>query len=114
MELNNGVKAVTTLQLNPVTKVQKDYGYSQGFLEEWLKSAPPQVKQHLETLVKGIEHYRNKYLQTQEELAQRQRDYSNLAGLSASYLQQIQQQKEQLDEFLIEEQKPLHQRYIET
>jgi len=121
MELKNGVKAVTTLQLNPVTESEQDVSYSIGFLEHWFADdtkltnlAKLQLLGHVKTLAEGIKMYRDKYLQTQEDLLKVRQDYNNLTGLSASYLQLLDQQKQQLDQYLIEEQRPIQQKYIET
>lgn len=101
--------------LKPLTNAEEDYGFSEGFLREWLKNAPKQVVDHLDTLIAGISAYREKYLTAQEVNKDTQDRYNQLTVLSAQYLQQIQQQKQQIDQLLVESQKDFHQgKYIET
>jgi hypothetical protein len=87
-----------------------DISHVQGFLEEWLKDEPVVVKENLQTLIDGVAHYRQRYLDGQEDYARLLENYNRLAGLSAQYLQQAQQQKEQMDQFLIEDQREFHRR----
>jgi hypothetical protein len=117
----NGPKAVSTIQLKPVTEPELDVNYSIGLLESWFgddQKLPALVKMqllgHVKTITEGVRLYREKYLQIQDELRQLQVNYNNLAGLSASYLQEMQRMKEDADQRLIDEQKPFHEgRYID-
>jgi hypothetical protein len=83
----------------------QDYAYSQGFLDEWLKDAPLQVKEHLKILVDGIDAYRDNYTTIQEKLDTLQEQHNQLLIASAQYLHLNQQLQRQLDESLAREQK---------
>jgi len=98
------------MAIAPLTEVELDYGYSQGFLETWLEKAPAQVKENLTVLVGGISAYREKYLLVQKDFNDLQRRYNELMAQSAQYLQFIQQQKELIDNTLIETQREFHHR----
>jgi|SRR6266850_2385208 len=88
-----------------LTEVEQDYSYSQGFIEEWLKDAPKQVQEHLQILAAGLTAYREKYLSIQEDFDKLQQEYNRLMATSAQHLEFMRQQKEQLDEALIREQR---------
>jgi hypothetical protein len=96
-----------------LTEQQQDFSYSQGFLEEWLKDAPAQVKGHLETLVSGLTFYRDRYTAAIQDTDTLRLQYNTLTAQSAQYLQMIQQQKELIDQQLIDSQKDLHKPEIE-
>jgi chromosome segregation ATPase len=105
--------------IRSLTEPEQDYAYSQGFLETWLKDAPKQVKEHLQVLVDGISAYREKYISIQEDYKQLQDNYNRLTATSAQYLEFMRQQKEQIDQALIDQQRPFHKSgepppYIET
>jgi len=100
--------------INALTEPEQDYSFSQGFLEEWLKDAPKQIKDHLATLISGVSGYREKYLASQEDYNKLLVQYNQLIATGAQYLQFIQQQKEQLDEALIREQRAYQKDGIET
>jgi hypothetical protein len=104
--------------LKPLTDAEKDYAYSQGLLEAWLDEVPQipeKVKQAvheaLATLVGGISAYREKYLAIQEDYDRLLAQYNSLMAQSATQLQIMQSQKEQLDQELIDQQRPLHPEY---
>jgi len=82
----------------------QDYAYSQGFLDEWLKDAPSQVKEHLKILVDGIDSYRDNYATVQQKLDELQQQYNQALIASAQYLHLNQQLQQQLDEALAREQ----------
>jgi hypothetical protein len=91
-----------------LTEVEQDYAFSFGFIEEWLKDAPSQVKEHLATLTAGITAYREKYIAIQEDFDRLQQEYNRLMATSAQHLEFMRQQKEQLDEALVREQRAYH------
>jgi len=93
------------VMIQPLSEVEQDYSYSQGFLEEWLKDAPKQIKEHLAVLVAGISAYREKYTATQENHQTLLDRYNRLMAESAMHLQFTAQLKQQLDEALIREQR---------
>lgn len=98
--------------INQLTNAELDYQYSQGFLERWLEiitPAPPkQIKEHLDVLVGGIKAYREKYISIQEDYNKLNELYIKLAGLSAQYLETMKQQREQIDQELMEQQREFH------
>src|SRR5712664_4923930 len=96
-----------------LTAVEQDYSFSQGFIEEWLKDAPKQVKEHLAILLEGISSYREKYLSIQEDFDKLQREYNRLMATSAQQLAFMSQQKQQLDEALIREQRAYQEKGTE-
>jgi hypothetical protein len=83
--------------------------YSQGMLEGVLKNAPAPVSAALEDLVSGVAYYKQKYDDMKQDFDNLQSNYNNLTALSAGYLQLMQQQKDQIDQLLIEQQRPYHQ-----
>jgi len=108
-----------TTMLEPLNEVEKDYSYSTGLVESWLdfpcakcgvKTTPAQVKENLSTLIAGISSYREKYLKIQEDYADLQQKYNQLMATSAQYLEFMRQQKQQLDEALIDQQREFHNR----
>ena|SRR6266850_1120692 len=94
--------------IKQLTIVEQDYSFSQGFIEEWLKDAPKQVKEHLAILLEGISSYREKYLSIQEDYDRLQVEYNRLMATSAQHLAFMAQQKQQLDEALIREERVYH------
>jgi hypothetical protein len=94
--------------IRSLSEVEQDYAFSQGFIEEWLKNAPSQVKEHLAIFVSGLQAYREKFLSIQEDYDSLLLKYNQLTATSAQYLQFIQTQKQQLDEALIREQQAYH------
>lgn len=91
-----------------LSEKELDISHVQGFLEEWLKNEPVVVKENLQTLIDGVEYYRKKCLDAQEDYSKVLEDYNRLTALSAGYLQHISQQKEQIDGLLIETQREFH------
>jgi hypothetical protein len=91
-----------------LTEQEKDIAYSQGLLEGVLKNAPDAVKTALELIVSGIALYREKYDKLKEDYDQLQTNYNNLIGLSAGYLQSIQEHRAHIDQLLIEQQRDFH------
>lgn len=85
-----------------------DIAFDQGLLEGVLVNAPTPVKDALKGLIDGVEHYRQKYADSEERYAVLQAQYNHLTSLSAQYLGMIQTQREQMDQLLIESQKDLH------
>lgn len=96
-----------------LTESQLNFSYSQGFLEEWLRPAPAGVREHLETLVGAITFYKDRASLLEQDNTKLRNDYNNLAAQSAQYLQLIQQQKEMIDQHLIDGQRDLHKEEIE-
>ena len=94
--------------IKQLTVVEQDYSFSQGFIEEWLKDAPKQVKEHLAILIEGISSYREKYISIQEDYDKLQKEYNRLMATSAQHLEFMAQQKQQLDEALMREQRAYH------
>jgi hypothetical protein len=88
-----------------LTEVEQDYSFSRGFIEEWLKDAPKQVKEHLQILVAGISAYREKYVAAQEDYQRLLADYNRLMAEGARHLQIVQTLQQQLDESLTREQR---------
>jgi hypothetical protein len=93
-----------------------NFAYSEGFLQEWLKSQPKQVGEHLQILLDGIRFYKDKYETANQDLESTRKLYTELTAQSAMYLQLIQQQREMLDQHLVEQQREFHQKtpLIET
>lgn len=96
--------------MKKLTEVEQDYSYSLGFLEQWLKDAPKQVLEQLAVLASGIKAYREKYVSIQEDHDNLLARYNTLTAQSAQYLQFIQNQKELLDQALIDSQREFHQK----
>jgi hypothetical protein len=94
--------------MTTVTEQEQDYAYAEGFLETWLKDAPAQVKEHLKILANGIQFYREKWRVAAEDLNDTREKYQALTLQSAQHLQFMSQQKEMLDQALIENQRELH------
>lgn len=98
------------MAINPLTEAEKDYTFSLGFLQEWLKDAPAAVKEQLATLASGVTAYREKYVSIQEDFDKLNAQHNQLLQSSAQFLEFMRQQKERIDqtEALIEEQKGDH------
>lgn len=94
--------------MESLNEKELDISMAQGFLEEWLKDAPAAVKEHLELLVSGISFYREKCSEAQEDRSRTLDIYNQLVAQSALYLQSMQQQREQIDQLLIETQREFH------
>lgn len=90
------------------TVEELDISWARGFLDEWLKDAPPAVKENLDVLTGGVSYYRDKFLAIQEDHAKLQESYNQLTALSASYLGLLNQQKEQIDGLLADSQREFH------
>lgn len=94
--------------IKPLTEVEQDYGFSQGMVEGWLENdpkTPPQIMEHLRTVTSAISAYREKYISIQEDYDKLQTEYNRLMAANAQHLAFMSQQKEQLDEALIREQR---------
>ena len=85
-----------------------DFGYAEGFLIEWLKGSPAQVKEHLSVLVEAIKFYKGKLADTETDLRNANDKYIVLAAQAAQYLELMSQQKELIDQNLIESQREFH------
>jgi hypothetical protein len=94
--------------MEPLNDQELDTSFAQGFLEQWLKDEPPAVLDNLKTMVDGVKFYRQKYLDIQSDYAILQDHYNRLTAQSALYLQHMQQQKEQMDQLLIDDQREFH------
>lgn len=94
--------------LKELTEQDKNIFLAVGFTREWLKDAPIQVKEHLELVATGVKDYRTKYVEQQEVNIDLQTKYNELAAVSAGYLSEIQILRGQIDELLVEQQRPLH------
>lgn len=79
-----------------LTEKDQEIAFSQGFIENWLDitNAPVQVKEHLKTVSGGVDFYRAQRDAVLQDARKLQDDYARLTGLSAQYLQIIQQYKE--------------------
>lgn len=87
---------------------EQDISFAQGFIEEWLKDSPAQVKEHLKVLADGVVFYREKFLVVEEDYTKLLDRYNQLTALSSNYLAALSQQKEQIDSLLIETQREFH------
>ena len=96
-----------------LTEPELDYGYAQGFLVEWLKNSPPQVKEHLQILVDGINFYKDKVRTLEQDLETTNGRYNALTAQTAQYLDLMAQQKDLLDQTLMDNQRE-HHRYDEV
>jgi hypothetical protein len=100
--------------LQPLTEAERDYAYSEGLLQAWLDKTPEparkQLLEHLQIMAGAISAYREKYIGIQADYERLQTLYNNLMAASAQYLQVMQQQKEQIDQQLIEQQREFHTR----
>lgn len=101
-----------TDELKPLEEKEIDVAYSIGLVREWLAGAKPptpgQVTEAFQEIITGINFYRERYIMIQQDLIQSQNNYNALAGQSAIYLEQIQQQKYHIDQLLIDDQRQLH------
>ena len=96
--------------MNDIPEKELDIHFSIGFLQEWLKDAPIQVKQYLDHIISGVDYYRQKLKDSEEDLEILTTRYNQLTALSAGYIQLIQEQRQQIETFQIEEQRPFHQK----
>jgi hypothetical protein len=97
---------------NQVNDKEMDIAYAGSFLQEWARGEKETVKLQLadnvETLVNGVTYYREKYFTAKEDYQTLLDKYNQLTALSAGYLNLMNQQKQQIDQFLIEGQRDLH------
>lgn len=105
--------------IKQLTVAEQDYSFSLGFIEQWLKGAknpptPSQVMEHLTILSEGIATYREKYIAVQEDYDKLQGEYNRLMATSAQHLEFMSQQKQQLDEALIREQRAYQEKGTEN
>lgn len=110
---------MTVLNPYPLADVEQDFAYSQGFLENWVEILPENlkthIKEHINTIINGMKFYRERFTSIQEDLATVRAQYNSLTALTSTYLQTIQQQKEIIDQQLIESQREAHRKdLIET
>lgn len=98
------------MAIQQLNEAELDYGYSEGFLREWLKDAPAQVKEHLTIMANGISYYREKYVSAQEEYTRLNDVYAKVSAQSLEVLKIMQQQTDRINETerLIEEQRDQH------
>jgi hypothetical protein len=89
---------------------ERDIAYAEGFLEKWLddEEAPKPVLEQLKVLADGVRTYRSRLEEQHADLADLQSKYNSLTGLQAQYLGLMAQQKEQIDQLLVETQKEFH------
>lgn len=106
MNIGEATKAVTVLL--PPTDVEEDFAYCEGLLREWLVDQPGQVKEALETLARGITHYRGKVVEGAENFAELQTKYNALLVQSAQHVAFMAQQRELLDQTLMDQQREIH------
>jgi hypothetical protein len=92
----------------PLSEEELDYGYSEGFLKTWLEKAPKQVREHLDILVSGITYYRKKVADIEQDLFASNARYNALTAQAATYLEFMSQQRELLDQTLIDNQRDSH------
>lgn len=99
-------------ELKPLEEKEMDVAYAIGLVREWLVGAKPptpsQVTEAFQEIVTGVYFYREKYITIQQDLIQSQNNYNSLAGQSVLYLEQIQQQKQHIDQLLIDDQRQFH------
>lgn len=88
----------------------RDIAFAQGLLEGWLEKAPATVLENLKTLVSGVDYWKQKYYEILQQHNTLNSNYVNLTQKSGELLQQMQHQKDQIDELLIETQKDYHQK----
>jgi hypothetical protein len=91
-----------------LTQSQQDFAYAEGFLISWLKDSPVQIREHLKTLSDGISFYREKLDQSREDYRSLLDKYNQLMGLSSQYLELMKQQKDIIDQNLIDSQREFH------
>jgi hypothetical protein len=101
--------------LKELTSVDQDAAFAKGILEGWLSGklppvAPPQILAYLKDLTDGLDSYRERYLVVQEDYSTLLERYNALTVQAAQYLEFSRQQKEQLDEYLLEGQREFHQK----
>lgn len=94
--------------LKELTDRDKDIFMAVGFLETWLTSEPAQVKENLGLVSAGVKEYRQLYVQQQELNVDLQTKYNDLTAVSAGYLAEIQNLRQQMEELLVETQRPTH------
>lgn len=104
-----------TDELKPLEEKEIDVAYDIGLVREWLAGAknpatPDQITEAFQEIVTGINFYREKYIMIQQDLIQLQNNYNALAGQSALYLEQIQQQRQHIDQLLIDDQREVHKK----
>lgn len=92
------------------TKAEMDIHYAIGFLLEWVKDAPAQVKDNLDQVISGVDYYSQKLKFSEEDYQTLNKRYNDLTALTAGYLAMIQQQKEQIDQLLIDSQRDFHRK----
>lgn len=86
----------------------RDIAFAQGLLEGWLEKAPATVLENLKTLVSGVDYWKQKYYEILQQHNTLTSNYANLTQKSGELLQQMQHQKDQIDELLIDQQKQYH------
>jgi hypothetical protein len=111
VNVNTATKAVTVL-LPPPTDAEEDFAFCEGLLREWLNGTiiptPPQIIEALETLAKGVTHYRGKVVEGLENFSELQGRYNALLVQSAQHVAFMAQQRELLDQTLVDQQREFH------
>lgn len=107
MSMSTATKAVTVLE---VPDAELDIAFDEGFLQEWLAKDPPRARDALQTLLNGIQYYRQKLGESRADLREMRDKYNALLVQSAQYLGFMQQQRELLDETLVNQQREFHQK----
>lgn len=113
MNLLTAAKAVTTIVpeiVSNVSDTELDIAFDEGFLREWIINDPPRVKEAFQVLVDGLKYYRDKHEVDQANFLELQSKYNALMVQSAQHLQFMQQQRELLDETLVNQQRDFHHR----
>jgi len=91
--------------MHEITDQEEQIAFSEGLLEGWIKDAPKQILEALQILSSGVKYYREKYTDIQEDYEKLQTMYNALVVQSAQHLKFAEQQKQLLDEYLIESQR---------
>jgi hypothetical protein len=113
MSLETATKAVTTIVppiVSNVSDTELDVAFDEGFLREWLANEPVRVKESLQTLISGLQYYRDKAEADRTNYLELQGKYNALMVQSAQHLEFMQQQRELLDETLTNQQREFHHR----
>ena len=76
---------------------EKDITFSQAFVEEWLKTAPKQVLDHLKTLTEGYERLRKQVGQHEEQIARQAKLLAEQQALTSAALQLSKMREDDVD-----------------
>ena len=94
--------------LTPLDDKAKAASFAQGFLENWAKNEPPQLRDYLTDLVNGLDYWRQKYYAIVEDYQKLNANYTNLTVAHGQLLQEAQFLRDQNTELLVESQKEFH------